>query len=45
MSAVLPQQRHNGWFSFNIAKMLVGLACAGDHDQLAADFARYVPAT
>eukprot|EP00601_Ochromonadales_sp_CCMP2298_P028813 CAMPEP_0173326968 /NCGR_PEP_ID=MMETSP1144-20121109/1352_1 /TAXON_ID=483371 /ORGANISM="non described non described, Strain CCMP2298" /LENGTH=996 /DNA_ID=CAMNT_0014271321 /DNA_START=561 /DNA_END=3549 /DNA_ORIENTATION=- len=29
-----------GWFSFSLAKMLVGLACAADHGPLAADFVR-----
>lgn len=42
MTVSLAQLKQSGWFAFPLAKMLVALACAAGHDQLAASFVRSV---
>ena len=40
MTVCLAQLKQSGWFAFPLAKMMVALACAAGHEQLAANFVR-----
>lgn len=42
LSVTLSQLRLSGWFNFNTTKLVLALTIAANHQDLAADFVRFV---